>query len=833
MLLCRLCGTNLQNGRLKHIFEDSTDLKQKIIDTLPINISPLDGGSKFVCISCHDKVILYHKFIQEVLKHEKELDSEGSGNCFYEFTQNEKEQVDIFAKICNDTIYSCPNCNVDLMILLVSNSQSCDYSFQISLALVGHTDKTYSIKQQNIQSSEKLMALNMKWDNVDAKNNIRLKTNINGENIETRNINTKHTLTYDALGKENSMSKTQKDAKRKLKRNMIFQESSNPGKIPKLEVIYELNPELINYYKDKDKSVKLEFSNDNIVWFNYEDDYNFMLDEEIINKKDEIKTEENDNIRCCPRIICDLCGTRYISQLKYEFHMERHKLDCMDRYICPVCKKEASNENLLWDHYFHMHKSSQRFVCLECGKLFSKYTRVKGHQKKHKHSGIKEIHLDTDNNDLDIDDNAQNEIATKLHGKTSANCNLCGKLILDLDPDAINDLVTCSSCDDSTLSLVVDGNEAKVISPRQYHCSKCPKHFVRKERLEFHEMRHNENMNEFICSTCGKEFSAENSLYEHYLFVHKGARPHICELCGKSFQLKARLREHHRTHTGERPFQCDVCGQRCTTKNALRLHRKIHFSQNRYTCNICNKSFSKKQNMNEHLEKHWKHDKNILLPQLFTCPMCTEDFPTYRMLKYHMIETHKVSNQDPILIEQKPWYECGECHEKFKHQMSLKAHKERIHEGKVDPVYQCDTCNVSYRVKQLLINHIRSKHNGEKRYKCAQCEKGFNDTKSLYNHVLLHTGKKPFVCEYCNMKFRRKDSRDHHRRKHTGELPYQCQDCGEHFATYNYRSKHRKQHHGKGDIECPECGEKCNDQQEIRIHLNNHLGEKLKLLQNV
>ncbi|XP_035732691.1 zinc finger protein 615-like isoform X2 [Vespa mandarinia] len=713
------------------------------------------------------------------------------------------------------------------MILLVSNPQNCDYSFQISLAIVGHTEKTHPTKEQNLQNFEKPIALNIKQDNVNPQNCIKLKANMNGESIEIKEINRKNTLTYNMIGKENSLNRTQKDVKRKFKRNIKYKETSDSVKIPKLEVIYEPYSELVNC-KDTNTLVKLESTYDNIVWFNCEK--NYKKHERIINNED-IKTEDKDNIKSCPRIVCNLCGARYLSQSKYEFHMERHKFDCMDKYVCTVCKKEASNENLLWDHYYYTHKNSQRFICLECDKLFSKYTRLKGHQKKHKHSGIQEINVDI-GNDLDID-NTQKELAVKIQGKTFTNCNLCGKLIFDLDPDAINDLVTCSSCEDSTLSLVVDGNEAKVISPRQYHCSKCPKHFVRKERLEFHEMRHNENMKEFICSTCGKEFSAENSLYEHYLFVHKGARPYVCELCGKSFQLKARLREHHRTHTGERPFQCDVCEQKCTTKNALRLHRKIHFSHNRYICNICNKSFRKKQNMNEHLEKHWKHDKNILLPQVFTCPICMEDFPTYRMLKYHMIETHEISNQDPILIEQKPWYECEECHEKFKHQMSLKAHKERIHEGKVDPIYQCDICNTSYRVKQLLINHIRSKHNGEKRYKCAQCEKGFNDTKSLYNHVLLHTGKKPFVCEYCNMSFRRKDSRDHHQRKHTGELPYQCQDCGEHFASYNYRSKHRKQHHDKGDLECPECGEKCNDQQEIRIHLNNHLGEKLKQLQNV
>ncbi|KAL2744711.1 zinc finger protein 567-like isoform X1 [Vespula maculifrons] len=608
MLLCRLCGINLQNRELKNIFEDSTDLKQKIIDTLPINISPLDGGSKFVCISCHDKVILYHKFIQEVLKYERGLNSEES-NCFHEYTRNEKEQTDIFANICSDTICTCPNCNVDLMILLVGNPQN-DYSFQISLAIVGHTEKIYPTKEQDLQNFEKPIALNIKQDNVNPQNCIKLKANMNGESMEIKNIDCKNTLAYDMTGKENSLNQTQKDVKRKFKKNITNEETSNSVKIPKVEVIYEPYPELVNY-KDTNTSVELESTYNNIVWSNCKDDCNSMTDkrhERIINNED-IKTKDKDNIKSCPRIICNLCGARYLSQLKYEFHMERHKFDCMDKYVCVVCRKEASNENLLWDHYYYTHKNSQRFVCLECDKLFSKYARIKGHQKKYKHSGIQEINVDIGNNEIDND--TKKELAVKIQGKTFTSCNLCGKLIFNLDPDAINDLVTCSSCEDSTLSLVVDGNKAKVISPRQYHCSKCSKHFVRKERLEFHEMRHNENMKEFIC------------------------------------------------------------------------------------------------------KKHWKHDKNVLLPQVFTCPICMEEFPTYRMLKYHMIETHEISNQDPILIEQKPWYECEECHKTFKHQMSLKAHKERIHE------------------------------------------------------------------------------------------------------------------------ECPECGEKCNDQQEIRIHLNNHLGEKLKQLQNI
>ncbi|XP_076750252.1 uncharacterized protein LOC143423071 [Xylocopa sonorina] len=788
ILICRLCGVNITEGKYKSIFKGSTDLINKIKETLPISISIDDNGSKYICLPCYNKITLYYKFVQEVVEYSKRFENTSQMKSLFNLT----EEVSNFSQIHSDAVYTCPNCNIDLMILLISNPQGCDYTFQISLAMVNHSTKKHITKEKNIQIHKSIVPFNNSKINAHLGHGHKIITT---ESIEVMS---------------NAVSPMLPVLKQEENLNCIEALSGEQNSETEIQE---------KFRKQLKKSNSCEASIDSIEL------QNAML-------KNHGVQDENDTYKFCLKYECKLCGARYLSYLKYEFHMERHKAGKIHKYECIVCDKETSSENLLWDHYYYTHISLQRYICVECGKIFTKQSRLNGHQKNYKHSGVKQIQVDT-NMDTISDDIIQNVVATMKQDKISVNCNLCGKLISDLDPSAINDLVTCASCEDSTLSLMVDGNETKVISPRQYHCSQCPKHFVRKERLEFHEMRHNENMNEIICSTCGKDFRAENSLYEHYLFVHKGARPHICELCGKSFQLKARLKEHHRIHTGERPYQCDICGQRCRTTNALKLHRKIHFSHNRYTCNVCNKSFSKKQNMNEHLEKHWKNDKSVMLPQLFTCPICVEDFPTYRMLKYHMIDIHEINSQDPILTKQKPWYECVECHEKFKHQMSLKAHKERVHEGKVDPIYQCDVCKATYRVKQLLVNHIKSKHNGERRYKCAQCEKGFNDTKSLYNHVLLHTGKKPFICEYCNMSFRRKDSRDHHRRKHTGEQPYQCPDCGESFSTYNNRSKHRKREHGEGDPECPECGQKCSNQQEIRIHLNKHLGEKLKKLRNI
>ncbi|XP_012251346.2 zinc finger protein 43-like [Athalia rosae] len=534
-----------------------------------------------------------------------------------------------------------------------------------------------------------------------------------------------------------------------------------------------------------------------------------------------------------PKITCVECGARFVLQERYEFHLERHKTGKMDICVCSLCGRESTNENVLWDHYQYMHKRTKRYACTTCGKLFHKQSMLSRHQMKYGHKGKKEIDVDTDGNTVSVDSAAfKKVIAEEVVEMKSVNCVLCGELVRGVDPNLINDAVTCANCEGPGLSLQVDSDGAKVISRRQYHCNMCNKHFTTKDRLEYHIMRHSENMDEFICSTCGKELSTEQALFEHYLFVHKGARPHVCELCGKSYQFKARLKEHMRSHSGERPFACEICGQRCMTNNALRSHKKTHITEKRFPCQICKKAFRKRQDLNEHLERHWKNDKTMMFPQVFSCAVCLEMFPTFRILKKHMKETHRVENQDPILQDLQPWFECEDCHEKFKHQMSLKVHRERAHEGKMRPVYHCDVCNVTYKNARVLSNHIKNKHQGGKRYKCAQCGKEYNQSTSLHNHILLHTGEKPFSCEHCEMTFRTKESRDHHQRKHTGERPYKCPRCDKTFATTTQRREHRKREHDEGNTHsCPECGKVCFDEHGVRSHLNTHFSDRFKNIQ--
>ena len=50
-----------------------------------------------------------------------------------------------------------------------------------------------------------------------------------------------------------------------------------------------------------------------------------------------------------------------------------------------------------------------------------------------------------------------------------------------------------------------------------------------------------------------------------------------------------------------------------------------------------------------------------------------------------------------------------------------------------------------------LKNHIRTIHDGEKRFKCNSCQRAFTDSGNLKRHVIaIHEGK---ICKTCNEEF--------------------------------------------------------------------------------
>ncbi|KAF9149727.1 hypothetical protein BGX21_011007 [Mortierella sp. AD011] len=92
--------------------------------------------------------------------------------------------------------------------------------------------------------------------------------------------------------------------------------------------------------------------------------------------------------------------------------------------------------------------------------------------------------------------------------------------------------------------------------------------------------------------------------------------------------------------------------------------------------------------------------------------------------------------------------------------------------------------------------------NARARYKCSVCEKTFSRPFNLRSHRATHAGVKPFVCshvdekgEACSWSFaRRHDLERHMRSRHSGEKLFKCKTCGAECGRNDAFKRHLQRH---------------------------------------
>lgn len=58
------------------------------------------------------------------------------------------------------------------------------------------------------------------------------------------------------------------------------------------------------------------------------------------------------------------------------------------------------------------------------------------------------------------------------------------------------------------------------------------------------------------------------------------------------------------------------------------------------------------------------------------------------------------------------------------------------------------------------------RHNGEKNFSCAACDRSFVTNADLKEHLLIHSGEKPFTCNVCDKKYSRANDLNKHCKTH-------------------------------------------------------------------
>merc|ERR1712150_130939 len=152
---------------------------------------------------------------------------------------------------------------------------------------------------------------------------------------------------------------------------------------------------------------------------------------------------------------------------------------------------------------------------------------------------------------------------------------------------------------------------------------------------------------------------------------------------------------------------------------------------------------------------------------------------------------------------------------------------------KLDNDYlMCDKCNYKTVLASHLKEHIAHRHNGEKRYKCDQCEKTFYKQYHLDNHRSMHSKTADFICEECGCALMTRDRLLCHIRKKHRPSPkiFECVVCLQHFKCLTHIYRHLFLHTEMTPYECSACQMRFRNNEKCRLHTKSGHPDGTKVL---
>lgn len=308
----------------------------------------------------------------------------------------------------------------------------------------------------------------------------------------------------------------------------------------------------------------------------------------------------------------------------------------------------------------------------------------------------------------------------------------------------------------------------------------------------------------YQCDVCNKSFSSKEYLNNHHQQQHTKQFSFYCDQCGKGFTLKRALENHLLLHTGEFRYQCEVCGKLFIQHYSLNDHLRKHDGQFRLACQQCGKGFMCRNSLHIHTRIHTGE-------RPFVCQHCGKRFSSSSNLVAHI----RVCSGDLP-------FHCNQCEKKFALMTQLRAHVLSRHEGQYR--FKCAVCGKGFTKDSDRKIHERS-HSGERPFKCVTCGKCYSSTGNLNQHAKQHDGERPFKCLICGQGFLRRSTLASHMNQHTGARPFSCDQCDKTFMTKRNLYAHRKWHAGTiKRYTCTICGKSFNHG--LQVHMRTHSGHK-------